>query len=389
MNFSFNDKNVLLILNYGGLGGAERQALGLARYLTKKKDCQVKVLQIYSGFQTEEFNEYAKKCHIDEILYFGDPYLFLKKEWSFTNIKRLKWSLQYLWRLRNGLKSNKPDIIIPFLNVPSKIAFFLYKLLPSVKITFWHQLGLDVVKGDWFETIAASYTPFVIGNAPNCLDIFQEQFKASKSKLNLLPQYLTLEKVNKDSKDLRTSLGIPINRVVIGMIAQYRTDKYFDLLLEAYRQLYLDVDTHLVFLGNKDNNESSLRIFSDLHRKIKKNELEGRVTVLSNIPVEDVLNIIDIGVLLSQIEGVSNSVMEYMSYGIPVLATNHPGTKILLGDSEFLIPNDIELIKKSLKKLINSEGVRKSEGRNNSSKILNFNASNYVCKLEQIINHYL
>ena len=175
------------------------------------------------------------------------------------------------------------------------------------------------------------------------------------------------------------------------MIAQYRSDKYFDLLLDAYYQVnqHLKVESHLVILGNKENNDTSLAIFNSLNEKVKNFGLEGQVSILSNIQVEDVLNIIDIGVLMSQIEGMPNSVMEYMSYGIPVIATNHPGCKQLLMDSEYLIPNDIELLKLKLEELINLDDLRAKEGALNGEKILDYNLPDYVCKLEQIINKYL
>ena len=363
MSFSFDDKKVLLILNYGGLGGSERQALGLARYLSEKKNCQVKILQVYNGFQTEEYKSYAQYCHIQEILHYGEPYLIFKKEWSFKNFKRLKWSLQYLWKLRKGVKAHNPDIIIPFLNVPSKLGYYLYKTLPTVKITFWHQLGLDVVKGDWFETIAAYKIPFVIANSVNCFELFETQYKISKQKLNLLPQYLTLAKVDKDKGYLRKLFKVPKNAVVIGMVAQYRSDKYFDLLLDAYYHLInkLKVETHLVLLGNKANSHYSLEIYNNLNKKVKEYKLESQVSILSNIPVEDVLNIMDIGVLMSKIEGMPNSVMEYMLYELPVIATDHIGTK----------------------------HIRNFEGKQNSETFLRFNLPDYVSKLEQIVNQYL
>ncbi len=175
MSFSFRNKNVLMILNHGGLGGTERQAFGLAKYLTEKKGCQVKILQLYSNFQTEEYKKHAEQSHVKEVLHFDPLFLIFNKEWSVKNLKRLKWSLQYLWKLRQGIKPHKPDIIIPFLNAPSKLGYFLYKLLPSVRVTFWHQLGADSSKGDWFETLAAYNMPFVVGNAPNCFEIFQNQ----------------------------------------------------------------------------------------------------------------------------------------------------------------------------------------------------------------------
>ena len=65
---------------------------------------------------------------------------------------------------------------------------------------------------------------------------------------------------------------------------------------------------------------------------------------------------------MSQIEGMPNTVMEYMSYGIPVVVTNHPGCNQLLTGSNFLIPNDIEVLKVKLKELINSKELRDKEG---------------------------
>ena len=80
---------------------------------------------------------------------------------------------------------------------------------------------------------------------------------------------------------------------------------------------------------------------------------------MSGINVHDVLNVLDIGVLVSEIEGTPNVVMEYMLYGLPVIASNHKGCCALLGDSSFLISNDknityfnalIDVVRKRIKK---------------------------------------
>lgn len=391
MSFSFNNKKVLLILNHGGLGGTERQAFGLAKYLTEEKGCEVKILQLYSNFQTEEYKAEAKKAHIKEVLHFGPSYLIFNKEWSIKNLKRLKWSLQYLWKVRQGMNPYKPEVIVPFLNLPSKLGYYLYKLLPSVKVSFWHQLGADTSKGDWFETFAAYNTPFVIGNAPNCFELFQTKYKIAKSKLNLLPQYLTLEPVKKNAKAIRKMLNIPEKAIVIGMIAQYRPDKYFDLLLEAYYRVLeqLNIETHLVMLGNKKNSSVALSIYNSLNDKVNQYGLEANVSILSNIGVSDVLNILDIGVLVSEMEGMPNTVMEYMSYGIPVVATHHSGCRQLMPKSDLLIPNDVEVLKVTLLNLINSKELRHMEAEKNAKEILKYNLPDYVSKLEQLIIKYI
>lgn len=131
----FRNKTVLLIIHQGHLGGAERQGLGISKILTAKYNCEVNVLLTHSDVMSDEFRSYANECRINKILFFGKSYLLLKREFSYRNFKRLVWSLKYLNKLRRELKPYKPDVIIPFLNFPSKLSFYLFKIVPSVKYT--------------------------------------------------------------------------------------------------------------------------------------------------------------------------------------------------------------------------------------------------------------
>jgi len=387
---NLQNKKILLIIHAGALGGAERQALGLAKYLIKDYNCKVDLLLTFSDETTKEFDDFAKECFIEKILFFGTPYVYLPKEISIKNLKRLKWSIQSLMRLRKGLKEYKHEIVIPFLNFPSKIAFYIYKMIPSVKFTFWHQLGLDNIKLDYFESIAVNNVPCVIGNAPNCLDMFEDPYHINKKKLNVLPQYVTLEKIKVDKVLLKRNYNIPENSIVIGMVAHFRSDKYHDLLLDAFIKLNKKCNNvHLLFLGNKDNNIPSHDKYLNLKEKIEINKLENKVTILSNENVNEVLNIIDIGVLVSLIEGTPNAVMEYMLYGIPVIASNHPGCKGLLEDSEFLIENDEAVLIEKLIQLVGNEELRVQEGNRNSELIKKYDIETYIKKLEAIITKYI
>jgi glycosyltransferase involved in cell wall biosynthesis len=385
------NKNILLILEYGALGGAQRQALGLAKFLTENNNCKVDLLLIRSDFETQEFREFKEKCKVRNTLFFGVPYLLLPYEFNIKNIKRIKWNIQYLLKLRKGLLPYNYELIIPYLNYTSKIAFFLYKLLPTVKTTFWHQLGLDILKHDIIEKLVAKNIPFVIGNAPNCFDIFKNEYPLSQEKLNLLPQYLTIEIEKKDKNLIKQNLNIPQDSLVVGMIAHYRIDKYFDLILDAFAKSIQQTDKniHLVLLGNKDNDEASLTIYLKLIEKTERLHITNHVSVLSGNDVIDILNILDISVLMSQIEGMPNSVMEYMAFGLPAIVSNHPGCIQLLEDSEYLIPNNSTILESKLLKLIENEAERISEGNLNENRIKKFNLPNYVSQMENIINKYL
>lgn len=388
MNLS--NKRILLVIHQGTLGGAERQALGLSKYLTEQRNCKVDLLLTFSNETTNEFDSYAKECSINTIFHFGSPYLLCKREFSYRNLKRLVWSIKYLLKLRKGLISSAPDVIIPFLNFPSKVSYFLYKLMPSVKFTFWHQLGLDSINLDVFEYIAVNNIPCVIGNASNCLDMFKSPYKVNIKKLHVLPQYLSLTKKTGDKNALRNKFKIPKKAIVIGMVAHYRPEKFHDLLLLVFIKLskYHD-NIHLVFLGNSGNTKTTEKKYIELLGVIKDNNVEANVSLLSDVAVQDVLSLLDIGVLISRIEGMPNAVMEYMLYELPVVTTNHPGCIALLNDSPFLIENKDDQLHDALEKLILSKELRKSEGNINLENIKKYDVASYVIKLESIINKTL
>ncbi len=385
----FHNKNILLIIHQGYLGGAERQGLGIAEILTKKYNCKVDLLLTFSGSMNSEFKEFAEKCQIRNIFHFGTAYLYLPKEFTVKNLRRLKWSVEYMMLARKKLKPYNYDILIPFLNFPSKLSYFLYKLLPTVKFTFWHQLGYDKVTLDYFERIAVNNIPCVIANAENGLDMFKNIYSLNSNKLFVLPQYLSMKYSEGNAKYLKAKYGIPNNAIVIGMIAHYRPEKLHRLLLNAFKDLgVFHKNVHLIFLGNKDLANSEKK-FINLQDCVDEYGLSFKVSLLSGEKVEDVLSAIDIGVLVSEIEGMPNAVMEYMLYGLPVVATNHPGCVELLKNSDFLIENKEQNLMESLIKLIESQDLRNAEGEINLENIKAYDMPSYIEKLEVIMNKTL
>ncbi|OEY71662.1 glycosyltransferase family 4 protein [Salegentibacter salarius] len=383
----FKNKSILLILHAGVLGGAERQGLGLGRILVEQYNCEVYLLLTHSEKTSAEFRDFAKKCHIKAVFHFGEPYIVFKKEFNIKNLKRLVWSSKYLLRMRKGLMPYRIDFIFPFLNFPSKIAFYLYKLLPTVKFTFWHQLGLDVFKDDVFEKLAARYTPCVIANAPNGIELFREAHRLENKRAFVLPQFLTMNYQNFSKEEIRQKYDISQDSVVIGMVSHYRPDKKHHLLLEAFFELSEKFqNVTLVFLGYRGANPVTQEKFDKIVNKVNRKNVHNKVLVLSEKPVEEILSMMDIGVLVSEVEGTPNVVMEYMLYKLPVVASRHPGCVGLLENSSFLIKNDINELKSALTSLIDSEDLRIKEGLKNRKIIDGFTPENYMIKLNGIMN---
>ncbi len=378
----FYNKKILLIIHQGILGGAERQGLSMSKLLTKEYGCEVSLMLTYSAEMSLEFKEFSDECMVKEILHFGSPYFLLKREFTFRNLKRLVWSLKYLFKIKRGVKDIQPEIIIPYLNFPSKISYYLYKLLPSVKYTFWHQLGLDTWSNDIFEKVAARNIPLVIANAPNGLEIFNEKYLRSVKDCYVLPQFASLDYVELNKERLRKKYNISESTIVIGMIAHYRPEKLHELLFEAFMKLNNEFKgVILIFLGNDLGQK-----VRNLRKKVGDLELTKEIKILSGYPVPEILHLSDIGVLVSEIEGVPNVVMEYMKFGLPIVCTNHPGCKLLLHDSRYLINNNINELYSCLKELILSEELRIGEGEKNLERIKAFNKFNYINKLESILS---
>lgn len=382
-------RKILFVLESPILGGAERQALGLAEYLSNERSCVIDLLVTKSQNIPEPFRNYCKS-YIRHIYSYDEIYLYLPLNLNVKNFRRISWSLKTLNRLRKQLKNSEYFMVIPFLNEPSKIAFFLYHLIKSIKVTFWHQLGLDTWKNDFFEKIAIYFSPFVIANADNCLTIFREQFRLDEKKLYILPQFVSLKRTTYDKVDIRNKYNLALDRVLFGMIAHFREEKLHFKVIEAFKLLLNSgYSAQLVFLGDKRNTKATKKKYYDLKNYIRHNNLSDNIKVLTNQSVEQILSSLDVGVLISEIEGTPNVVQEYMLYGLPVISTNHPGCITLMGESQFLIENDVNALYDKMKLLCDSPELRKKSGDLNENLIKKFNPKSYIRQLEKIIADHL
>ena len=387
----FEKKKILLVMHYGSLGGAERQGLGLSKILTENFGCEVSLLLTFSDEMQPDFEQFAKVCHIKHIFHTHSPYLVCWKELSYRNIKRLVWSMKYIWGYRKMLKPYEFDYIFPFLNFPSKVAFYLYKVLPTVKFTFWHQLGLDVFKPDeLFEKFASKAVPAVIVNSPTGLELYKKHYGLDEEKSYILPQYLTIEYLYFEKEKIRNKFKIPKNAIVFGMVAHYREDKKHELILEAFKKVSANFDeAFLVFTGNRESSGYTRIKYDALEKSIREKGLGQKVRLLSQESIEEVLSSLDVGLLISEIEGMPNAVMEYMLYGLPVIASDHPGCKYLLKESPYLISNDRELLICKMSELLNRPSERDQQGHRNREHIKSFNAEAYITDLSKIIQRHL
>jgi len=169
--------------------------------------------------------------------------------------------------------------------------------------------------------------------------------KTRKQEINIIPNGVDIHEFKpKYSKNKRLEL-ISTGRLI--------PRKGYLYLLEAIKGL----DVHLTLVG-EGNQEEELRRF------VKENSLEGKVSfvgVVDHSKIAKFYQNADVFVLPSLNEGMSNSVLEAMACGKPIVVSDTGGTKELVKGNGFVSTGDN--LRKSILKYIDNHDLIKVHGR--------------------------
>ncbi|MFR3499994.1 MAG: glycosyltransferase, partial [Paraclostridium bifermentans] len=154
--------------------------------------------------------------------------------------------------------------------------------------------------------------------------------------------------------------GIDDEDIVFGIVAGLRDVKDHMTLLKAINLLKeQNQKFKLLIIGDGKNRDK-------INSYVQKNEISRYVRIIGEtIDVYKFLNIIDVGVLCSIQEGLSNSIIEYMLCKNPVIATNVGGNIELVKDNEtglLINVGDFEELSNKMLFLIKNKELIKSYG---------------------------
>jgi len=167
----------------------------------------------------------------------------------------------------------------------------------------------------------------------------------------------------RDPVELKKELGIEHFKFVIGMIGGFMDRKDFDTLIAAAKKINIEhKDICFLLIGDGKNRKPTEE---KLTEEDKKNiHFLGRRS-----DVEALIQVLDVGVLCTNSEihgeGVSNSIIEYMSLEKPVIATEGGGTNEVIEDGKngFLIGHKaVGGLAEKLLYLYNNPAIRKQMG---------------------------
>ena len=243
---------------------------------------------------------------------------------------------------------------------------------PAVLLSSRRDMGLGNQNQPWYHRIYTLLLPLVnkrfsgiIANSQNV-----RQYAAKREKT---PAYKIKVIYNGTSIPERPSYIPSIFQknkadIWIGVVASLTPVKRHDLLIRAYSIIKMSIPEskiHILFLGEGKERD-------------KLQNLAKRLKVEQNIhfagAVKDVaayLYQLDIGVLCSDREGLSNAILEYMACGLPVVATRAGGnTELVDNENGICVPaGDAITLADALLKLIGSKDLRKKMGAASIAKI--------------------
>lgn len=143
-----------------------------------------------------------------------------------------------------------------------------------------------------------------------------------------LPNAINLERFNQqmgDKLELRRQLGLPIQQLIIGSVGRLSEQKDYQTLVRAaanVRQNY--PNAYFVHVGDGEQRQELETLATDLG-------LTGEFIFLGQQgEIEKYLAAMDLFVSSSLWEGLPTVILESMASGVPVVATDIPGTRDLI-----------------------------------------------------------
>jgi len=162
----------------------------------------------------------------------------------------------------------------------------------------------------------------------------------------------------------RADLGLNEGDFVVGTVAHFRPEKAYHIFFEGIKRIKGSVGNLKVLAIGDGGGASMRRHFEDYCRE---NGL-GMVRFLGHVEdIENYLPHMDVFCLVpNKNEGFSNSILEAMAMGRPIIATNVGGNAeaVVDGETGFIIPpNDSKALAELILKLYVETGMRLNMGK--------------------------
>ncbi|WP_323788713.1 glycosyltransferase family 4 protein [Psychroserpens sp.] len=293
----------------------------------------------------------------------------------------------YYESIKRLIKKEKPDIIITFMHF--ELFKKLHKLYPKAKhIYFFRSTDLQMRLGTDNIAYLANHSDGFLANTKSPIQELQSIYPNLNIPKETIYNAVNLndfsDKISDElSKQYREKLNLTSEDFIIGYAGRLSEEKSILELFEAISYFKSKGQkVHLLIAGSiKIETTPNKHYYKDIMTYYDEH-LSDQVHFLGWIPNEhlyEFYNALDIGVLLSKYsEGNSMFLLESLSMGTPVIATNIGGNIEMISDGEngFLI--DSQDIKQNVIQTLDNILKDKSQLNKMSEKAVNYIRQNHT-----------
>jgi glycosyltransferase involved in cell wall biosynthesis len=316
---------ILFVIESLTEGGKERRLIELMKALKPESDMEFELVVMSDDVHFEEVFDLGINIH----------HLIRKRKKDLT-------VYQSLYKL---CKNYKPDIIHCW---DTMTAVYIVPVCKLLNIKFVNGIVMDapekrnVFNKFWLRAkLTFPFADSIVGNSKAGL----KAYNAPKGKSHVIYNGFNFKRVNHlvPKEIIRKQLNIS-TKYIIGMVATFSDFKDYPTYFSA-AQLLLNKRNDITFLaiGKNTDSVSSKKLIDNIF--VSNFRLLGEKS-----DVESFVNAMDICILSTFTEGISNSILEYMALGKPVIATSGGGTCEIIEDNVtgFLVSqsNPIEISEK-------------------------------------------
>jgi glycosyltransferase involved in cell wall biosynthesis len=355
---------ILFYINGLSSGGKERRLVELMKGLKTFPEIEFELVTMSRNIDFKEVYDMNIKIH----------YL----------IRRSKKDLSVFKKFYRLCKEIRPDIIHCWDSMTAVYAVFVCKML-HIKLVNGMVVNTPVKQNifdkHWLRArLSFPFSDIIVGNSKAGL----KAYKAPQNKSLCIYNGFNFKRLTGTKSSLfKEGMNFKPGFVVT-MVGNFSERKDYNTYISASK-LLCDKRKDIIFFAIGDG-ENFMNISNNIERKYQERiKLMGK-----REDVESIIKMSDICVLVTNTkihgEGISNSILEYMAFGKPVIATEGGGTSELVVDgvTGFLIKYaGIQELTDKINVLVDDRSLRLQMGEAGRERINNY------FSIERMVNKYV
>jgi len=269
-----------------------------------------------------------------------------------------------IWKIVKYLRDVRPDIVHTFM-LPASLYGRAAAILARVPVVIGTEVNIYERKKRHHilaERLLTWGTNAVVASAESVKRAYVRQLGIPDDVVRVIYNAVNWDRLQTTATadDIRAQLGIPVDRIVVGVVATLQDKKGHHVLLEAFARTPGLERTWLMIVG-----DGPLR--ATLERTAADFGIRDRVTFCgTRRDLGNMLAAMDVFALPSLWEGLPLALLLAMGAGRPVVATCLAGIPEVVDDGEtglLVPPGDADAIGRAIARLVADAGERRRMGQ--------------------------